>query len=159
MNQDLRQTLRTANVFALGAGRPLWESGATRLGFRLSAEVGAMDGDFTCPEDAAEAGDDPDANPYDCEAASNDEMEFAVFALELSAARRFTRWPRAEAWVTGAVRHVDGTFQVDRPQDVPLSDGAPDRFESHRFTSTDSGRNHRASAGGPNSSRKSAGPV
>ena len=102
-----------ANVFTLGAGRPLWESGANRLGFRLSAEVGDMDGDFTCPEDAAAAGDDPEANPYDCEAASSDEMELTVFALELSAARRFARWPRAEAWVTGVVRHVDGTFQVD----------------------------------------------
>ena len=103
----------TANLVGVGAARPLWEGEGLRLGFRLSAFAGDLKGDFTCSEDEAAAGPDPEANPYACEAASNDELDLAVFALELAAARRFERWPEAEAWVAAIVRHVDATFQVD----------------------------------------------
>lgn len=105
------------NLLGVGAAKTLLERGRFRLGTRLSAIDGTFDGDFTCPADAVAAGEDPDRNPYRCEAASDDEVALTALALELAGAWR-PAWARGvEFWVAGLVRHVDSTFQVDARYD------------------------------------------
>lgn len=101
------------NLFSLAVAREIVARPPWRLAARLGFQSGTVEGDFTCPQAAAAAGEDPIANPYRCEAASNDEMSFDSPGLEFALARRFAGTAGIEAWVTASLRRVDSTFDVD----------------------------------------------
>ena len=98
------------DVATLTLERPLYESQAWRLGFRLGAGSGRVDGDFTCPRSVAAAGADPRRNPYACESASSDSERFHWKSLELGIERRLT--PRVGAHVAATLWRLDGTFRA-----------------------------------------------
>lgn len=102
----------TANLLSLALERPLLTREAFRLAARLFYQTGSISGDITCPADEAAAGDDPVANPFGCEAPSDDEMEIESYGLELAAAWRLPA-EGLEIYVSGLVQQLDSEFQVD----------------------------------------------
>jgi hypothetical protein len=91
--------------------RSLWQGESARLVGRLLGEGGTFEGDITCPANAAHAGDDPEANPYGCEAASQDVMRIRLWGGELRAATTLSRWPVTPYLAVGASR-LRSTFDV-----------------------------------------------
>ena len=102
----------TANLVSLGVAGPLPGRGAWRAGWRASVQGGTVEGDFTCPAAAAAAGDDPVANPYGCERASEDEIELLSVLGEASIAYRPARFEGLDLSLAALVRHLDATFRV-----------------------------------------------
>ncbi len=102
----------TANLLSLALERPLVVRPSFRLAARLFYLAGSIEGDITCPADEAAAGDDPVANPFGCEAPSDDEMEITSWGLELAAAWRLPA-EGLELYVSGLVHQLDSEFQVD----------------------------------------------
>lgn len=99
-------------ILSLALGREVWAGERVRVGVRLHALTGEVEGDFTCPEDTVAAGDDPVANPFACEEVSSDRMRFEALGLEGSIG--FTPWSVAgpEVFATLAVNRIDPRFQV-----------------------------------------------
>ena len=100
------------NLLALSLARPLWEGERARIGARLFGQTGSFEGDFTCPRDAAEAGLDPDRNPYNCQEPSEDEMSLQLFGLELQAGTALARWPQVSPYAALSYSRLDAEFQV-----------------------------------------------
>ena len=99
------------NLFAVALGRPFAERGDWRFGWRLFAQAGKVEGDFTCDEDTVAAGNDPQRNPFRCEAVSNDEVTMEYIGFEISTARRSES--RFEPHFALAVNSLDMEFQVN----------------------------------------------
>lgn len=99
------------NLFAAALGRPFWTGDPWRFGWRLYAQTGTIEGDFTCDEDTVAAGDDPVRNPFRCEQVSNDEVTMDYLGFEISTARRSDS--PFEPHFALAVNHLDTEFQVD----------------------------------------------
>jgi hypothetical protein len=102
-----------ANLLSLALARPLLERYRWRLGLRVAATTGTLQGDFTCPADAAAAGADPIGNPYACEAASEDEIDLDDYGAELGFTFRPAATPALELWTTGTLRRTRSSFQTD----------------------------------------------
>ena len=102
----------TANLLSLALERPLVARASFRLAARLFYLAGSIAGDITCPAAEAAAGDDPVANPFGCEAPSDDEMEIESWGLELAAAWRLPA-EGLELYVSGLVQQLDSEFRVD----------------------------------------------
>ena len=102
-----------ANIFTLALARPMLDTDHWRVGLRLSTQTGSVKGDFTCSARMVAAGDDPEANPFGCEALSKDENEFTTVGLEASAARTMGSDGAWEPHVALAYHHMDLEFQVD----------------------------------------------
>ena len=98
------------NLFAAALGRPLWTGDSWRLGWRLYAQTGTLEGDLTCDRDTVAAGDDPVRNPFRCEEVSNDEVTMDYLGFEISTARRSQG--RLEPHFALAVNSLDTEFQV-----------------------------------------------
>lgn len=99
------------NLFSAALGRPFWDGGAWRLGWRLYAQTGTVDGDFTCDRDTVAAGNDPVRNPFQCREISTDEVTMDYYGVELSAARG-----GAGAWephFAVALSELDTEFRVN----------------------------------------------
>jgi hypothetical protein len=100
-------------LVSLAVGRPVWEGETLRLGARLVGQDGSFRGDITCPADAAAAPDDPDRNPYNCEAPSRDEMSVRLLGVEVQAGARVARLPGVTPYLTVGWSTLDAEFQVD----------------------------------------------
>lgn len=100
------------NLLSLALGRPIHESNRLRLGLRLTALQGTVEGDIVCSADEAAAGSDPALNPFLCEAPSEDELEISVYGLELSAALRIPG-SSLEPYASLAYNEMDLEFQID----------------------------------------------
>lgn len=119
----------TPHLLALSLGRPLVERRSFRLDARFTAQGGSFEGDFTCPEDAVAAGDDPEANPFNCLEPSEDEMTLTTAGLELAGSWSLARAPRWRPYASLAGHWFDNEFQVRArygtiiDRSVLLSDG------------------------------------
>jgi opacity protein-like surface antigen len=72
----------TPNIFALALGRAFARS-SLRLGVRGYGQVGTIRADVTCSAAEVAAGDDQQANPFQCVRPSEDESRQEVVGLEL----------------------------------------------------------------------------
>jgi len=119
----------TPHLLALGLVRPLYEGRSFRLDGRLTAQGGSFEGDFTCPEHAADAGDDPVQNPFNCLEPSDDEMSILTAGLELAGSWRLAGAPRWSPYASLGGHWFDNEFEVDArygtidDHTVLLSDG------------------------------------
>jgi hypothetical protein len=98
------------NLVTVALGRPLFVGHTWRAGARLHGMAGTIESDITCPNEIA-GRDDPDANPFRCEAPSEDEVDLSYVGLELAVERA-----AGGVWVPyGAVgvSSLDLEFQVN----------------------------------------------
>ena len=100
----------TADIPSLAIARPFWTGERARLGGQLSWMDGEVSGDITCPADEAAAGEDPDANPFNCHEPSDDEMEFETWTFEL--AWSYAATDRLELFLSGLWQELDSEFEV-----------------------------------------------
>lgn len=100
------------NLFSLALGRPFRLSRSLTVGTTIYGQVGAVSGDFTCPESAVQAGSDPQRNPFGCTAKSHDQTNLNYLGLELSASYRIERARDLEPYATLGVNYMDLAFQV-----------------------------------------------
>jgi hypothetical protein len=100
-------------LFSLAVGRQLWEGPRVRLGARVVGQDGTFQGDITCPADAAAHPGDPERNPYNCEAPSNDEMSVTLLGGEVQAGLRLTGLPQLSPYLTLGWTTLDAEFRVD----------------------------------------------
>jgi hypothetical protein len=116
------------NLFSAALARPLVEPDWGRLGVRVLGQIGTIEGDFTCGETDVAGGDDPDRNPFGCEAPSNDKTTQRSLGIELSSAFELGG-PRVEPYVAVSVSYLDLEFQVDalysgiKDETLQLTDG------------------------------------
>ena len=101
------------NLLSLAVGRPIASPGVWRFGLRVAGQYGKIQGDFTCTQEEAAAGEDRDRNPFLCEAASNDEIRVRSATLELSGARPIGKTGAFEPYFSVAANFMDLEFQVD----------------------------------------------
>jgi opacity protein-like surface antigen len=73
------------NIFALALGRPFELAPSWRLGIRGYGQIGTIQADITCSAEEVAAGDDVQANPFQCVRPSEDESRQKVVGLELVA--------------------------------------------------------------------------
>lgn len=99
------------NLFAVGVGRPFAITEHLQLGARGYFQFGTIEGDITCGEDEVAAGFDPELNPFDCQAPSNDELKQRVVGGEITAGYVIGGKWRPYAGI--AVNNLDLEFQVD----------------------------------------------
>lgn len=107
----------TPFVLAAAVGRPIFEGDRWRLGWTAHLAGGRIEGDLTCTEEAAAAGDDPVANPFGCEEPSADEMRMLLGGLELALARRLGWGRGGEVYLAVSAQQLDAEFQVDARYD------------------------------------------
>lgn len=100
------------NLLSIGLARPFLERERWRAGWRIAAQGGTIEGDFTCPAAEAAAGPDPQANPFGCEAASADEMRLESLVGEAAVAFRPAGAPALELSLAALARRLDATFRV-----------------------------------------------
>lgn len=101
------------NLWSLALGRPVAKTERWRFGLRLFGQAGTLEGDFTCPRAEAEAGDDPELNPFFCDAPSSDEMEIRSGSVEFSGAYKVGDGKGFEPYFGLAGNWLDLEFQVD----------------------------------------------
>ncbi|MFQ5349032.1 MAG: hypothetical protein ACE5EG_01165 [Thermoanaerobaculia bacterium] len=97
---------------SLALGRPLREAARWRLGGRLFAQHGTLEGDLTCSAAEVGAGLDPTRNRFFCEEPSQDEMTLRTVGGELGVAWQPARRPRLEPHLALAVSRLDLELQV-----------------------------------------------
>ena len=102
-----------ANLLSVSLGRPVYETSRWRLGLRLYAQGGTIEGDFTCSAENAAAGADFELNPFGCEAPSKDEQSVRSLGLELGWAWSPPGDSRWEPHVGLLTTWMDLEFQVN----------------------------------------------
>lgn len=117
-----------ANLVSVAVGRPLFETNKLRMGLRVFAQAGTIEGDLTCSAAQAAAGNDPALNPFGCNAASNDEQEMNVLGLELSWAFKPGGGSRWEPHLGLVASDMDLEFEVH---------ASYGNFEDHSVLTTD----------------------
>jgi opacity protein-like surface antigen len=98
------------NILALALSRPFELSPAWRLGVRGYGQVGTIEADITCSADEAAAGEDLQANPFQCVEPSQDESRQKVIGLELVAG--YDGGSRFKPYLGLGVNYMDLEFQV-----------------------------------------------
>jgi len=101
------------NLISIAVARTLLVRGRFRVGAALVGDWGTIEGDVTCDAASAAAGDDPVANPYGCEAPSNDEQRLAAYGLEAAGSWELGATRRWQAHVAASVRRLDAELRVD----------------------------------------------
>jgi hypothetical protein len=101
------------NLLSLSLGRPVYQGEALRLGLRLHGQAGSIEGDITCPQEAVDAGDDPIANPFNCQEPSRDEVTLRYAGLEAGAAWSLGSAGKLESHLAVSFNYLDPEFQVD----------------------------------------------
>lgn len=101
------------HLFGVALGRPVHEATRWRAGLRGYAQLGTIQGDFTCDEDTVAAGRDPDRNPFDCQEISEDEYRLRTIGLELSTAWRLDASSKLEPYAGLAINYLDTDFRVN----------------------------------------------
>jgi hypothetical protein len=99
------------HIFAAALGRPFALGGAWRLGVRGYGQVGTIEADITCSADEVAAGDDEQANPFQCVEPSRDESRHEVIGLELVAG--YAGRSRFKPYVGLGLNYMDLEFQVN----------------------------------------------
>jgi hypothetical protein len=99
------------NLFAIGIGRPFSIAEHWQLGARGYFQFGSLEGDITCGEDEAAAGDDLERNPFMCEAPSNDELGQKIYGAELTAG--YISDGKFRPYAGLAFNYLDLDFRVD----------------------------------------------
>jgi hypothetical protein len=98
------------NLLSFALARPLWSGARGRLSAQVFYLDGQIEGDISCPQSEVDGGDDPVANPFGCEEASNDTMSLTSWGVELGFAWQAT--PAVDLFVTGLWQQLDSEFQV-----------------------------------------------
>lgn len=102
------------NLLSVALARPLAAGRSWRLGGRLHATSGEVEGDVTCDRRTVAAGDDPVANPFGCTEPSRDEVTLRTAGAELSIAWPLTRGrSRLEPYLAAGGTWHDHEFQVN----------------------------------------------
>lgn len=101
------------DLFAAAVERPLYATRSLRLGGRLAAQRGTLEGDITCSEGDVAGGSDLILNPFQCESPSRDELTLRSASLQLLAAAPVGSTGRWEPYVGLAANYLDLEFQVD----------------------------------------------
>ena len=101
------------HLFGLAIARPFRDGRRWRLGGRLYAQYGTLEGDFTCTADDVAGGDDPEVNPFRCEEPSNDKMTIRTASFELSAARSPRAGGSIEPYLAAGATFADLRFDVN----------------------------------------------
>jgi hypothetical protein len=100
------------NLWALSLGRRLVDTEGWRLGLRLLAQTGTIEGDITCDRATVAAGADPAVNPFGCEERSTDEISLDSWGGELSSAFRAGASGRWWPYLSASASRLDAEFQV-----------------------------------------------
>jgi hypothetical protein len=100
----------TPRLLGVAVGRPIFDSSSWRLGIRLHGQMGAIEGDLTCPRSIAGLSDSQ-LNPDDCLEPSSDEAQQNYIGLEVSATPKIWggRW---QPHVALSANYLDLEFQV-----------------------------------------------
>ncbi len=116
------------HLFAAAIGVPLVRADGWRLGARAYGQVGAIEGDFTCDQETVDAGSDPVANPFGCDALSSDKTHQNYLGGEVGAAASAGR---VEPYVTLGANWFTTKFETDA-----ITNGTPDHstFETSGLT-------------------------
>jgi opacity protein-like surface antigen len=101
----------TPNILALALSRPFELAPAWRLGVRGYGQIGTIEADITCSADEAAAGEDLQANPFQCVEPSADESRQKVIGLELVAG--YDGSSRFKPYLGLGVNYMDLEFQVN----------------------------------------------
>ena len=119
-----------SNLLAVALDRPLWRGERWAVGARLYGQLGTAEGSFTCTEEDAAGGDDPERNPFGCEKPSADQASLRYAGVELSASYRLERLGGLTPHLGAAFNHFENRFQVDartfgfRDRTLLLTDGS-----------------------------------
>jgi opacity protein-like surface antigen len=108
------------NLLALALGRPFDLGPSWRLGVRGYGQIGTIEGDITCSADEVAAGDDAQANPFQCVRPSEDESRQKVVGLELVAG--YDGRSRFKPYAGVGLSHMDLEFHIN----AVYSDGRVD---------------------------------
>ena len=114
-----------ANLVSASLGRPWFSNESWRVGSRLYAQFGTIEGDLTCSEDVVAAGNDPERNPFNCLEKSNDEVTQNYVGADITASYKLGDW---EPHFGLSVNHMDLEFQVNSRYG---------NFEDHNLLVTD----------------------
>ncbi len=125
------------NIFAAALGRPIELTPSWRLGVRGYGQVGTIEADITCSAEEVAAGDDVQANPFQCVRPSEDETRQKVVGLELVVG--YDGRSRFKPYAGLGVDYMDLEFDVN----ALYADG---RVEDHTVQTT-SGTTVYATAG------------
>ncbi len=98
------------NLLALALGRP-FDLSSFRLGVRGFGQVGAIDADITCSAGEVAAGADPQRNPFDCVAPSEDRSHQKVAGLELTVG--YEGFKHLEPHIGVALDYMDLQFDIN----------------------------------------------
>jgi len=98
------------NLLALALGR-LFDLSSFRLGVRGFGQIGAIDADITCSAGEVAAGSDPQRNPFDCVAPSQDRSRHKVVGLELVVG--YGGLSRVKPHVGVGLNHMDLEFDIN----------------------------------------------
>lgn len=77
------------DLFALALERPFFTREQWTIGWRISGQLGEVDGPFTCPAELTRFAPGSDRNPFGCEAESRDTATQNYLGAELIGAYRF----------------------------------------------------------------------
>lgn len=97
------------HFIALALGRRLLARGGFDLSWRMFGQHAAVEGDITCPARLA-GSDDPQANPYGCQAPSQDVASLNYYGTDLTAAWSSAPW---QWYLETAVIRTETQVQVD----------------------------------------------
>lgn len=100
-------------ILALALARPMVSVGGFSAGLTLSGQLGEVEGDFTCTEEQAAAGDNLEENPFACETRSRDVIGMNYVSLELTAGYRIEVLHGLTPYVSIAANYLNNTFQVN----------------------------------------------
>ncbi|HEV8631105.1 MAG TPA: hypothetical protein VGV61_12370 [Thermoanaerobaculia bacterium] len=100
----------TANVVTVALERPLLQTDTWTIGARVGAGSGRLRGDFTCPQAAAAAGDDPVRNPSQCLRASDDVQSYHWKNVAVVVSHALT--PSLQAYASASLWKQDAIFRV-----------------------------------------------
>jgi hypothetical protein len=101
------------NLFSLAIGRPFALGLGFTLGAQIYGQVGSVEGSYICSGAEAQAGVNPQKNPYQCAENSHDHVDLDYVGGELSASYRI-RWAhRLEPYVTIGASYMNLTLRVN----------------------------------------------
>jgi hypothetical protein len=99
----------TPEIFTLALGRAVLTRASWTLSSRVTAQVGELAGDLTCPADIV-GSSDPAVNPDNCLEPSADEVTMDYTGIELTLAR--TADERWRPFLSASANHYDLELQV-----------------------------------------------
>jgi hypothetical protein len=113
------------NVLALAVGRP-FELSSFRVGVRGFGQFGVIDADITCSAAEVAAGDNPERNPFNCIAPSQDRSHQKVAGLELTVG--YGGFKHLKPYAGVGVNYMDLQFDINA---VYSGGGVVDRETQH----------------------------